>query len=143
MYFSTILVILAFTKLNQTSNLMKKVIQISCLFCGILLAISCNDSAKSTNAAPDFDAMAQDLCKCMMPLMEIQEKIRELSVAGETGKIQELLSDVEKMSAESETCVGKLDEKYGEVQNEDEAKANAAFQKACPKVAAMLNDVVE
>ena len=120
---------------------MKKNIQISLLLGSILFAFSCNNTP--TEQSVDYDAMAQDLCKCMTPLMDIQQKISALSAEGKTDEIQLLLGNVEKLSEEGDECVAKLEAKYGVVENENEAKANAAFQKACPAVAGMLNDAVE
>lgn len=127
---------------------MKHLIQISLLFCSIFLFFSCSDKSSDNKSATtqksiDYDSMAQGLCKCMTPLMDIQQKIAQLSAEGKTDEIQELLSSVEKMSEDGDKCVEKLEAKYGIIETENEQKANAAFQKACPKVAQMLNEAVE
>jgi hypothetical protein len=79
----------------------------------------------------------------MTPLMDVQQKIAVLSAEGKTDEIQALLADVEKMSAVGDKCVEQLEAKYGSIEGEDEKKANAAFQKSCPKVVAMLSEAVE
>ena len=75
--------------------------------------------------------------------MEIQQKIAALSAEGKKEEIQALLETVEKMSDEGDKCMTELETKYGVIENENEEKANAAFQKACPEIAGMLNDAEE
>lgn len=127
---------------------MKNLLSISLLFCSTTLFFSCVDEGNSSKDKTaqkriDYDAMAQELCICMTPLMDIQQKITALSAEGKTDEIQDLLSNIEKISENGDECVAMLEAKYGVVENENEAKANAAFQKACPKIASMLEDAVK
>lgn len=120
------------------------------MLCALLMTFSCGNEANTDDknsdtagAELDYDGMAQALCACMTPLMEVQEKVLELSAEGKTDEIQELLSDIEKLSEEGDKCVAKLEAKYGVVEGENEQKANAAFQKACPRIANMLENAIE
>lgn len=129
---------------------MKKFLSSSVLFAVILLAFGCqndvdsnNPNTQSTQKSMDYKGMAQDLCQCMSPLMEMQQKIAKLSAEGKTDEIQELLTTVEKLSEDGDKCVAELEEKYGVIEDENEQKANAAFQKACPEIAQMLNNAAE
>ena len=117
-----------------------KLIFIFC--CGLLLLTACNKDTKSsttTAKAIDYDALSVDFCACMKPLVDINIQIQTLMEAGETKKMQALFTQVEKLSAESEACIGKLENAYGKLTAEQEKKTEAAMVKKCPKVAEMLS----
>ena len=115
------------------------------LCCGLLVLSACKKDKKSSNSssttaakAIDYDAMAVDFCACMKPLVDLNNQIKNLMEAGETAKMQALFPQVEKMSAESETCIAKLESSYGTITAEQEKKAEAAMARKCPKVAEMV-----
>ena len=119
---------------------MKKNIQTGLLFCCLTLFFACGGDTTNQEATDNtnYDEMAQELCKCMTPLMEIQKKIMVLSEEGKVDEIKDLLDEVEALSAAGDQCVQDLEEKYGEVGEDKETKANEAFKKACPEIAQML-----
>jgi len=122
---------------------MKKLIVFAFLFSTSSLFIGCGSESgaeNSANKAPNYDEMAQELCKCMTPLMDVQKKIEALSAEGKTEEIQAMLIEVEALTKAGDQCVGALEAKYGEVKEQEEEKASAAFQKACPEIAAMLDE---
>lgn len=106
-----------------------------------LVLFSCK-SEKTT----DFDKMAEELCACMTPLVKLNDQVQDLSAAGDTEGVADLYAELEAEFARSEKCATDLEEKYGAMNApEEEAKAQAALRKNCPKVAALINqeEVVE
>jgi len=109
------------------------------LFILVLLGVSLL-SCKGKKMATDYDAMAKELCDCMNPLVEMNEEIQELTKAGDTEAVGEMFAELEAKFAEGEQCALSLEEKYGDMNTpEQDAKAKAAIKKACPKVAAMMD----
>lgn len=86
----------------------------------------------------DYDQMAKDLCSCMRPLADMNQKIKELVEEGKTDEVTKLFADVERIAAEGEACATSLEGKYGAVEGESEQKASAALKKHCPDIATLL-----
>jgi len=101
----------------------------------ILMVFSvCKSGGDQTN----YDQMAKDLCSCMRPLADVNEKIKGLVQEGKTNEVAALFAEVEKIASEGEACAQSLEEKYGMVEGESEVKATAALKKNCPDIAQML-----
>ena len=97
-------------------------------------------SCKGKKMETDYDIMAKELCKCMSPLVEMNEKIQSLTEAGDTEAVGELFKKLEGQFAAGEKCATDLEKKYGPMNEpEQEAKAKAAIRKTCPKVADMID----
>lgn len=101
----------------------------------LTLALTCFFSCKD----PDYSPMANDLCICMQPLADINDKIVKATQSNDTTMMKLLIVEIEKVSKKSEACAQKLDIKYGIVPTEDEPKAEAAFKKACPLIAEIIS----
>ena len=91
------------------------------------------------NAKQDFDQMAKDLCNCMRPLADMNQKIKQLVNEGKTTEVANLFTEVERLATEGEVCATSLEDKYGIVEKESEDKAAAALKKHCPDIAKMLD----
>lgn len=90
--------------------------------------------------ATDYGAMAEEMCSCMNPLVEMNEEIQELAQVGDTEAVGEMFSELKSISTEVEQCVLALEKKYGDMNTpEAEAKAKAAIKKECPKIAEIIN----
>ena len=101
----------------------------------ILMVFSaCKQGGDKTN----YDQMAKDLCNCMRPLADVNDKIQGLVKEGKTNDVAKIFAEVEKIASEGEACAKSLEEKYGTVEGESEAKATAALKKNCPDIARML-----
>ena len=105
----------------------------------LLVFAACKNGGDKT----DYDQMAKDLCSCMRPLADVNEKIKVLVREGKTTEVAELFADVEKIAAEGEACAKSLEEKYGLVEGEKEVKATAALKKNCADIARMLEQSEE
>lgn len=117
-------------------NYLKSIV-LSCL--AIALFATCKqDNKTSNNKAINYDDIAVAFCACMKPLVDINIEIKDLLEAGDSEKVQALFPTVQKLSKESETCIGNLENKYGVLTPEQEAKAERAMARACPEVAAMV-----
>jgi len=109
------------------------------LFILLILGLSMI-SCKGKKMKTDYNAMAKELCDCMNPLVKMNEKIQELTQAGDTEAVGEMFSELEAKFAEGEQCALDLEKKYGDMNTpEAEAKAKAAIRKTCPKVADMMD----
>jgi uncharacterized lipoprotein len=109
---------------------MKKILFASLLLIGL--------AACSKKDKKDYDQMAKDLCGCMRPLADMNQKIKSLVNEGKTQEVSDLFSEVERLSNEGESCAKNLEEKYGIIEGESEEKATVALKKHCPDIAAML-----
>ena len=107
-----------------------------------------NNAGSATTTDPsadrnlDYEAIAQDLCDCMQPMMEIQNQIMALSDAGKTDEIRVLLDSgkLQEATDKGDECVSGMEVKYGALREDEEKRANAAFRKACPEIAKMLSE---
>lgn len=88
-----------------------------------------------------YSEMADAMCKCMKPMAEMYNKIEQLSTSGNTQELQALMGQLEQTAEEAEECTGRMEEKYGEP--EDEEKAKETLKKACPEVAAIMEKAEE
>ena len=120
---------------------MKNIIQTIGLLC-IICFMSCSNPT-STNGSTNYEAMADELCKCMTPLVEIQQKVIELSENNNLEELQSVLANVEAISNKGDQCVEAVELKYGVVEAENEAAARQAFENACPNIAKMLGETDE
>lgn len=100
----------------------------------LMVFATCKQGGDKTN----YDQMAKDLCSCMRPLADVNEKIKDLVKEGKTDEVAALFAEVEKIASTGEACAQSLEEKYGMVEGEKEVKATAALKKNCPDIARML-----
>ena len=106
----------------------------SLLFLVIFLS-SCNSSQKNK-----YDAMAEELCTCMEPLLQINDRIQTLVAAEDTEGLGTIYLQFEKELETVEMCALKVEQKYGEMNDqEEEAQAQAALKRKCPKVSELIN----
>ena len=108
-----------------------------------LLILTFFAACKSSGDKTNYDQMAKDLCSCMRPLADVNEKIQGLVREGKTNEVAALFGEVEKIASEGEVCAKSLEEKYGTVEGESEVKATAALKKNCPDIARMLEQSEE
>lgn len=104
----------------------------------VLMVMISFAACKSSGDKTNYDQMATDLCTCMRPLADMNEKIKVLIKEGKTDEVAALFADVERIASEGEVCAKSLEEKYGLVEGESEEKATAALKKNCPDIAQML-----
>ena len=100
---------------------------------------SANSDEDSLPALTDaqYEAMATELCDCMKPLVDLQNKVNSLT----PDEIRAMTDEIKEVSEESEKCVENLEATYGKIQGRKaEDKADEAFKKACPYIAGMVSD---
>lgn len=99
-------------------------------------------AAAATTAASNMNhnQVASELCTCMQPLIDLNKKIQNLAKSGNNAEVQNLISEVEKLSEEGEACTEKLENKYGKIEGQDQSKVEAAMAKSCPDVARMISN---
>ncbi len=73
----------------------------------------------------------------MQPLADIIDEI-DVTKKYDSVEMQKLILEFERIAARSEQCAQKLDSKWGVIPPEEESKADAAFKKACPKIAEIM-----
>ena len=117
-----------------------------------LLFFGCGKSAPSqdggeatatSGGAIDYDAMAKDLCACMTPMMDFQNKLMALLAEGKEDEIMAMQEDALAIQQEGEACVDALEAKYGVVGPEQEEEATEALRKACPEFMEMVEGTSE
>ena len=99
------------------------------------------DSATTTTgtADMDYDAMAVELCECMTPMVDFQNKLMAMLAEGKEDEIMAMQNKAMEMQKDGEACVQALEAKYGVVEGEEaENKAMKALEKACPEFVAMM-----
>lgn len=95
---------------------------------------------KQVPADVDYDEMAEGFCKCMQPMYEFQKEVMKLMGEGKEEEVKAMKDEAMKIQSEGQACVEALEKKYGVVEGEEnEAKATAALQKACPEIVALMN----
>ncbi len=99
---------------------------------------SCQSNTKEPSKSIDYGQMAENFCTCMRPLVDLNKEIRTLLNAGKTDEVKALIPQVEQLNKESESCIAKLEEKFGVKGIEQEEKANTAIAKKCPDIAKMI-----
>lgn len=107
------------------------------IFLGLLI-LTVFAACKSGGDKTNYDQMAKDLCSCMRPLADVNNKIQGLVKEGKTDEVAALFAEVEKIASVGEACAKSLEEKYGAVEGESEIKATAALKRNCPDIAQML-----
>lgn len=119
-----------------------------CLFTFITFVACKNDANNNTAKTPvsnvaanlDYNQVAPEFCKCMMPLVDLNKEIQNLINEGKQEKLAALFTEVEKSSEASETCVEKMETIYGTFTPEIEQKIRRAMKNNCPEVVAMLEE---
>ncbi len=93
----------------------------------------------TTTSGIDFDGLAKGVCDCTSDLLNLMDKQNELTEAGDTEGLTALLTDMAPKLTKMETCITELQAKYPGVDGdpENEAKAEEALKRVCPKFAEM------
>jgi hypothetical protein len=98
----------------------------------ILLFAACKQENK-------YDSLAKDLCTCMRPMAELQQKFMKLAEEGNQEGAMALMSEAMAADSIGQACLQNLEKTHGIVEGEDEeAKAMEALKKACPDVVAIM-----
>jgi|GEM_PF-1352685 len=100
--------------------------------------------ASCTSGGPDINTIAQEMCGCTSPMVELTEKVKELSESGDAAGAAEFYSKIQAAAKEGEACSQRLQEKYGDLiqGGEHEAAIQAAMRKACPSVSKMMDEAL-
>lgn len=108
-----------------------------------LLTLSGLISCKNVPAKKkiDYNAMSKELCACMQPLADWNNKVKETTKTQDEEAIKKLYEELGGISEKSYACAEKLENKYGEVPLEEEDKAAEALHKACPQIAEIMEQV--
>lgn len=99
----------------------------------ISLLASCKDKS-------NYEKIAEELCNCLRPVVEVYEASQNISEDDSPEDIQTAMEKMEQAGMESNTCVDALTEKYGNMENQ-EAEVEAAMQRVCPDIAKAMNEI--
>lgn len=100
---------------------------------GFLISIFACKSASSE------EAIAQEICDCLRPMVELYEKMEKDAANSESDAVVEAMEDLERLAAESQECSDRLMKKYPDLEAR-EAQVESAMEKACPNVVRMLTE---
>lgn len=102
-----------------------------------VLIISLLISCKGKNST---EQIAEELCDCLRPIVEVYEATQNISEEDRTEDIQIAMDKMEKAAAESDACADRINEKYGDLENQQE-EIEAAMQRVCPNVAKVMEEI--
>ena len=87
----------------------------------------------------DYDVMAVEMCECLKPMADVSKQIEVASNSSDTLLFKQMLEKIEMVAAQSDSCANRLYEKYGDITDENEEKAQNALMKACPEIMKKMN----
>ncbi len=96
---------------------------------------------KADMSDADYDSMADELCACLQPVLELTEALQQKQSEGDEAGMVALLDNLEQIMKTSEACVDNVDQKYHLTTEEAQQKATEALEKACPDIMAMLQSL--
>ena len=126
---------------------MNKIYTFLTLVAWLFSVAACNNSNNTSGGGSsedvtakevDYEAMADELCNCMRPMVKLYDELLDAKEEEDQESLKILLNRMESVSADSEACATKLEEKYGDFIGEGEVRAKAALEKACPRIAKMV-----
>jgi len=103
----------------------------------LLFVISLFFSCANQN---DNEQIAEELCACLRPIVDVYEETKNLSEEDSTADIQEAMEKMERAAAESDACADRLNEKYGDLADRQE-EVEASMQKVCPDIVNAMNEI--
>ena len=89
-------------------------------------------------AATDYVALAKEICVCMTPLIDLNNEVLRVAGAGDPAAAEALIARVDEISDEAEACAGRIEAKYGKLEEAEGPEAEKAFLEHCPKMAGLL-----
>lgn len=99
--------------------------------------LSCKDSKDK------YEAFAEDFCKCMEPMAELQKKYMDMMESGDPSGMETFIQEATKADNEGQACMADLEKKHGKIEGEqEEALAMEALRKVCPDVIGMMEQSV-
>lgn len=115
-----------------------------CLFVLALSILACgNEPTTATEPAPvatgpDYDAMAREICTCMTPLVALNDEVLRVAGSDDPSAANALLARVDAISADAEACTGRVEAKYGKLNEAQGPAAERAFRTHCPQLARLI-----
>ncbi len=100
-----------------------------------------DDTGKTDMTDADFEAMANELCDCLQPVLQLTRDLQQKQSEGDEAGMAALLDNLENIMKTSEACVDGVDQKYRVTTEEEQRKATMAMQQSCPDIMAMLNSL--
>jgi len=85
-----------------------------------------------------YEQIVTEMCDCFSDLFPLMEKQKELTEAGDTEGLTQLMEKVMPILEETGKCAETLEEKYSHIDMEDEAniaKLDEAAKTHCPEIA--------
>lgn len=93
------------------------------------------------NPGKDYEGLATELCDCMQPTLELSKRLENIDLnAQDSLQTQAIINEIERLQEQSMLCADEIEAKIGEVNEEDNAKLNAALKKVCPEIAKMMDN---
>ncbi len=98
-------------------------------------------TGKTNMTDADFEAMADELCACLQPVLQLTRDLQQKQSEGDEAGMAALLDNLENIMKTSEACVDGVDQRYSVTNEAEQRKATEAMERACPDVMAMLNSL--
>ncbi len=109
----------------------------------LLLALIAVFAFGCKNSKDKYEAFAEDFCKCLEPMAELQKKYKEMMESGDPSGMDTFIQEATKADEEGQVCMADLEKKHGRITGEqEETLAMEALRKVCPDIVALMEQPV-
>lgn len=99
----------------------------------LLAGVSCRSSSPT-------EEMALDMCRCMQPMANVYQDMEAIKSDPTTmEKMDNLMARLDGQARETESCIDRLEKRYGEALEKEQADIEPQMRKICPEVMDILS----
>lgn len=103
----------------------------------LLIFLSCESKQDK-----ESDNLADGICKCYQPLMEINDKAQSLLKTGKGSQAEKLISEMGMRNTQAKECTLKLTKDARQDNSLNAAPLEQAIENSCPKIWASVKEVL-
>jgi hypothetical protein len=107
------------------------------LFSFLLLFFSCQSDQDKASGT-----IADGICKCYQPLMEINDKVQGLLKSGKGNQAEGLISEMTSVNNQAKECTLKLTKDARKDKDLDALKLEESIDESCPKIWASVKELL-
>ncbi len=103
----------------------------------LLLCFSCQGEQDKTSMN-----VGDDICTCFKPLVDVNDEIQTMIKNGDNSQAENLISKVEQLNTEGQSCAANMVKKYGADTQLDTDKISAHMKEKCPKILKIVGEAL-